>query len=85
MPTYEYQCSNCGTVFEKFQSITAQPVRQCINCKSRKVRRLIGSGSGIIFKGSGFYSTDYRAKNAGSSPTNKSCENKSSTQELKKE
>ena len=62
MPTYEYLCNNCGHAFEKFQSITAAPVRKCPECGKMKVRRLIGCGAGIIFKGSGFYETDYRSE-----------------------
>ena len=59
MPTYEYACESCGCVFEKFQSIMANPVEKCTKCAG-KVRRLISGGSGILFKGSGFYTTDYR-------------------------
>lgn len=62
MPTYEYKCDACGNRFEKFQSITAAPVRKCPRCGKNKVRRLIGTGAGLIFKGSGFYITDYRDK-----------------------
>ena len=62
MPTYEYLCNNCDHTFEKFQSITAAPVRKCPECGKMKVRRLIGCGAGIIFKGSGFYETDYRSE-----------------------
>jgi putative FmdB family regulatory protein len=61
MPTYEYECSACRHRFEAFQSITAAPVRICPACKKRKVRRLIGRGGALIFKGSGFYATDYRS------------------------
>ncbi len=61
MPTYEYQCDACGNKFEKFQSIKAAPIRKCPNCGKNKVRRLISSGAGLIFKGSGFYITDYRS------------------------
>ena len=61
MPTYDYECHGCGDTFEKFQSITARPVRRCPSCKTGKVRRLIGAGAGLIFKGSGFYITDYRS------------------------
>ena len=59
MPTYEYECGNCKERFEVFQSITAEPLKSCPKC-SGSVKRLIGAGAGIIFKGSGFYATDYR-------------------------
>jgi len=58
MPTYEYECSHCGHAFEAFQKISDAPLEKCPKC-SKKVRRLIGKGAGIIFKGSGFYATDY--------------------------
>lgn len=61
MPTYEYECSSCGHKFEASQSIIAQPLKTCPKC-NKKVKRLISSGVGIIFKGSGFYATDYRKK-----------------------
>ena len=61
MPTYEYECRSCGHRFEEFQSITSEPLESCPKC-SKKVERLLGTGSGIIFKGSGFYQTDYRSK-----------------------
>ncbi|MBI4567065.1 MAG: zinc ribbon domain-containing protein [Planctomycetes bacterium] len=62
MPTYEYVCEGCRHEFEEFQSITAPPLRKCPRCARPRLRRLIGSGAGIIFKGSGFYETDYRRK-----------------------
>jgi putative FmdB family regulatory protein len=62
MPTYEYQCEACGHEFEKFQSMSSEPVKVCPKCGKRKVKRLIGTGAGLIFKGSGFYITDYRDK-----------------------
>ncbi len=65
MPTYEYQCSSCGSVFDVFQSIKAAPLRkaECETCgEKRPVRRLIGTGGAVIFKGSGFYQTDYRSE-----------------------
>ena len=61
MPTYEYRCEQCDHEFEEFQSITAKPIRQCPQCGKNKVKRLIGKGAGVIFKGSGFYETDYRS------------------------
>ncbi len=61
MPTYDYLCENCGHKFEHFQSITAKPLKKCPDCKKPKLKRLIGTGAGIIFKGSGFYETDYRS------------------------
>lgn len=60
MPTYEYLCENCGHKMEKFQSITANPIKKCPECGKLKLKRLIGAGAGLIFKGSGFYETDYR-------------------------
>src|SRR3954454_10862276 len=60
MPTYEYQCTACGHAFEKFQSIKSAPIKKCPNCGKSKVKRLIGMGAGLLFKGSGFYITDYR-------------------------
>ncbi|MBU0616716.1 MAG: zinc ribbon domain-containing protein, partial [Planctomycetes bacterium] len=79
MPTYEYACESCGHEFEEFQSITARPLKKCPQCGKPKLHRLIGTGGGVIFKGSGFYQTDYRSesykkaaeaeKSAQSSPT----------------
>ncbi|HUS73049.1 MAG TPA: zinc ribbon domain-containing protein [Sedimentisphaerales bacterium] len=62
MPTYEYICESCGCEFERFQSITARPMRKCPDCGKSTLKRLVGTGSGIIFKGSGFYQTDYRSE-----------------------
>ena len=59
MPTYCYLCKECGYKFEMMQSITAPTKKKCPECKKLKLQRLIGSGSGVIFKGSGFYQTDY--------------------------
>ena len=61
MPTYRYACQACGHELEEFQSMTAAPLKRCPECGKSKLQRLIGAGAGIIFKGSGFYSTDYRA------------------------
>ena len=63
MPTYEYQCQKCGHTFEEIQSIKAEPLVKCVKKGCRgKVRRLIGAGAGLLFKGSGFYITDYRSE-----------------------
>ena len=62
MPTYEYECGNCGHTFEEFQSITAKPLKKCRRCGTFRLQRLIGAGAGIIFKGNGFYQTDYRSE-----------------------
>jgi putative FmdB family regulatory protein len=62
MPTYDYECGACGHCFEKFQSMTDKPVKKCPECGKSSAKRLIGSGAGILFKGSGFYQTDYRPK-----------------------
>jgi putative FmdB family regulatory protein len=62
MPTYEYACQACGHELELFQSITASPKRKCPECGKLQLKRLIGTGAGIIFKGSGFYETDYRSE-----------------------
>lgn len=70
MPTYEYECLDCGHRFDKFQQMGDELLKQCPQCKG-KVKRLIGAGSGIIFKGSGFYATDYR-KGAPEKATEKS-------------
>lgn len=80
MPTYDYECSACGHTYELFQSIKANPVKKCPECGRQTATRLIGTGGGIIFKGSGFYATDYRsegyqkaaAPDSGKSNTNKS-------------
>jgi putative FmdB family regulatory protein len=62
MPTYEYKCANCDHLMEVFQSITASPKKKCPECGNLKLQRLLGTGAGLIFKGSGFYETDYRSE-----------------------
>ncbi|HCS51494.1 FmdB family zinc ribbon protein [uncultured Rubinisphaera sp.] len=61
MPTYDYVCGACDAHWELFQSIKASPVRKCPECGKMKAKRQIGTGAGVIFKGSGFYQTDYRS------------------------
>src|SRR4051794_41469954 len=61
MPTYDYSCDVCTHDFKVFEPITAQPQKKCPKCKKNKLRRLFGAGAGLIFKGSGFYQTDYRS------------------------
>ncbi|MCC7422519.1 MAG: zinc ribbon domain-containing protein [Planctomycetaceae bacterium] len=62
MPTYDYRCDACEHSWEQFQSITAEPEKKCPACGKKKARRIIGPGGGFIFKGSGFYLTDYRSE-----------------------
>jgi len=62
VPTYEYECERCGHRFERFQSMKDKPVKRCPECRC-KVRRVLHGGAGFIFKGSGFYVTDYRSEN----------------------
>ncbi len=61
MPTYDYQCDACQHEFELFQRISEDPIRKCPECKKNKLRRLFGTGAAVVFKGSGFYETDYRS------------------------
>src|SRR5271166_4958803 len=62
MPTYEYACTKCGHQFEQFQSMRDEPLRSCPKCRKLALKRLVGGGAGLIFKGSGFYITDYKNK-----------------------
>lgn len=64
MPTYEYACQKCGYQFEEFQAITADPLKECPECGG-EVKRLVSAGAGLIFKGSGFYITDYKKNGKG--------------------
>ena len=61
MPSYDYLCQNCGHQFEHFQSMKSESLCKCPQCSKKTLKRLIGAGAGIIFKGSGFYQTDYRS------------------------
>jgi len=84
MPTYEYACPDCEHQFEAFQSITAKPIRKCPECGKRKVERLISGGAGLLFKGSGFYITDYRSDNYKSAAKKDSDSSSGSKTESKK-
>lgn len=64
MPTYEYACPKCSYEFEQFQSMRDEPLKKCPKCGKSGVKRLIGGGAGLIFKGTGFYNTDYKKKPA---------------------
>lgn len=77
MPNYDYQCLRCKKKFEKFQSMKEEPLKTCIYCKG-KVQRLIGSGAGLIFKGSGFYATDYKKSGTAATSKNSSIKKESS-------
>ena len=68
MPTYEYACKKCGHTFEAYQSIKDEPLRKCPACKKAGLQRLISGGAGLIFKGTGFYETDYRRPGAKTEP-----------------
>ncbi len=61
MPTYDYRCKKCGHTWELFQSIKAEPIKKCPECGKNQAERVIGPGAAILFKGSGFYLTDYRS------------------------
>lgn len=62
MPTYEYRCEACGHQFDEFQAMTEEPLRKCPKCNKNRLRRLFGTGAALLFKGSGFYQTDYRSE-----------------------
>ncbi|MCA9264066.1 MAG: zinc ribbon domain-containing protein [Planctomycetales bacterium] len=86
MPTYDYECDACGHKFELFQSINDPVKRTCPECKARKLRRLFGTGGAIVFKGSGFYQTDYRSESykKGAEKAKKAQEKNSSDASAKK-
>jgi putative FmdB family regulatory protein len=62
MPTYDYECEACGHAYEVFQNISEEPLKKCPECRKNKLKRLFGTGGAIVFKGSGFYQTDYRSE-----------------------
>ncbi|NOS84688.1 MAG: zinc ribbon domain-containing protein [Ignavibacteria bacterium] len=88
MPFYEYQCSNCGHTLEELQKMSDEPLKKCPNCGKNTLQKLIGTGGGLIFKGSGFYLTDYKNKPQSGSKSGKSTTTKtvdSTTSENKSE
>jgi putative FmdB family regulatory protein len=84
MPTYEYKCKNCGHTFEEFQSMSAASLVECPVCKTPNLQRIIGNGAGMIFKGSGFYETDYKKTSAATGAKSKATEKKETTPPPKK-
>jgi len=87
MPTYDYQCDACGHEFELFQQMTDPVKRKCPECGKLKLQRLIGTGAGVIFKGSGFYETDYRSESykKAAEAEKKAAEGKSDSSKKKKD
>ncbi len=83
MPTYEYKCLECGYLFEEFQKMSDAPLETCPKCGG-KVKRLISNGAGLVFKGSGFYLTDYKNSNSSSVTSNNKSSDKSSSTESPK-
>lgn len=79
MPTYDYECTACEHKFEEFQSITAKTLKVCPKCGKRKLRRLVGAGAALLFKGSGFYCTDYRSSSYKSQAGSESSANSASS------
>jgi putative FmdB family regulatory protein len=83
MPTYDYKCNACGHTFEELQSFSEPPLTKCPECKKNKLERLFGGGGAIIFKGGGFYETDYRrageTKTDGEAPKTEAKETKAET------
>lgn len=79
MPTYEYVCTRCGHEMEAFQSMKDAPLRRCPACARLGLKRRVGGGAGLIFKGSGFYITDYKRKPEGKSPAGGAAESSSSS------
>jgi len=83
MPTYEYRCDKCNHEFEVFQLITEEPLSRCPKCRG-KVTRLISAGAGLIFKGSGFYITDYKKKGTGESASDSTASSDAKSKERDK-
>ena len=80
MPIYEYKCKNCGNELEELQSISEPPLLECPKCGKPALVRLIGTGSGVIFKGSGFYHTDYKKSTSGKLKTSSESKKETKTE-----
>ena len=85
MPTYDYICNNCEKMYEYFQSMSDAPKKECPECKKNSLRRVISGGTGLIFKGSGYYLTDYKKKKTQSSKDKKSNKKKKTKSKKKVE
>jgi len=84
MPTYEYQCQKCGHRFSEFQRIVDPPIKDCPKCSKKDcVEQIISGGSGLIFKGSGFYETDYKRKSSGGGDTSSGSDSSKSSDSKK--
>ena len=84
MPTYDYICNDCKKMYEYFQSMSDAPIKECPDCKKISLRRVISGGTGLIFKGSGYYLTDYKNKKTQSSEDKKSKKKKKDNKSKKK-
>ena len=84
MPTYDYICNDCEKMYEYFQSMSDAPIKECPECKKNTLRRVISGGTGLIFKGSGYYLTDYKNKKTQSSENKKSKKKKKNNKAKKK-
>ena len=84
MPTYDYICNDCEEMYEYFQSMSDVPIKECPKCKKNSLRRVISGGTGLIFKGSGYYLTDYKNKKNQSSENKKSNKKKKDNKSKKK-
>ena len=85
MPSYNYECSKCGHTLQEFQSMSEKPVVACPKCKKKSLVRLISGGSGILFKGTGFYETDYKKKTTSDSKSESSGSKETAKPEAKAE
>ena len=84
MPTYDYICNDCEKMYEYFQSMSDAPIKECPECEKNSLRRVISGGTGLIFKGSGYYLTDYKNKKTQSSENKKSNKKKKNNKSKKK-